>query len=152
MIDRRWIWQRCRERLRSAVAFSLAFKVLNTILLAPLAAALLRFCLTLWGRASVGNFELAAFAFSPPGLAPILGVGAVLIASLYLELSGLLRLLVDGNLHWWEAFKSSTRIFPWLVRLGTVQISMYLALAMPFALGIGLAYWWFWSGNDPNAL
>src|SRR5262245_35049973 len=103
-----WIAGRCRRRFASAVALSLAFKALNVAILAPLSAAILHFCLTRWGRASVGNFELVAFFVSPAGIAALLGVGALLLASLYLELSGLIRLLADGRLHWWQAFKSST--------------------------------------------
>src|SRR5262245_53500495 len=85
----RGIWELCRPRLRSALAFSLAFKALNFIVLAPVAAALTSLNLGLWGRASAGNFDLAAFFLSPPGLAALLTVGGVLLASLYFELSGL---------------------------------------------------------------
>jgi glycerophosphoryl diester phosphodiesterase len=148
----RWIAGRCRRRLRCAVAFSLAFKVLNLIVLAPLATGVLRLCLSLWGRASVGNFELAAFFLSPPGLAALLLVGSLVVASLYLELAGLLRLLADDRLHWWEAFRSSRQLFPRLVQLGLRQLAMYLAVAVPFVAGVGAAYWWFWSGKDLNGL
>jgi glycerophosphoryl diester phosphodiesterase len=148
----RWIAGRCRRRLRCAVAFSLAFKVLNLIVLAPLATGVLRLCLSLWGRASVGNFELAAFFLSPPGLAALLLVGSLVVASLYLELAGLLRLLADDRLHWWEAFRSSRQLFPRLVQLGLRQLAMYLAVAVPFLAGVGAAYWWFWSGKDLNGL
>src|SRR5262245_31770506 len=106
-----WIWQRCRHRFRSGLALSLSFKALNLIVLVPLSAAILRCCLMRWGRASVGNFELVAFFASPPGLAALLGVGTILLASLYLELSGLVRLLARDDLHWWQAFKSSTGLF-----------------------------------------
>jgi glycerophosphoryl diester phosphodiesterase len=148
----RWIAGRCRRRLRCAVAYSLAFKALNLIVLAPLAAGVLRLCLSLWGRASVGNFEIAAFFLSLPGLTALLLVGSLLVASLYLELSGLLRLLADDRLHWWEALRSSTRLFPRLVRLGLWQLAIYVVLALPFLAGIGLVYWHWWSGRDLNGL
>ena len=147
-----WVAARARRRFRCALSFALAFKALNFIVLAPLAAAILRLCLTLWGRASVGNFELVSFFLSPAGLAALMLVGSILIASLYLELSGLIRLLADDRLHWWEAFKSSTRFFPRLLQLGLRQLGLLLALAIPFLIGIGLAYWWFWSGKDLNGL
>jgi hypothetical protein len=76
-----WIAKRYRGRLGSAVALSLAFKALNLAILAPLSAAILRFCLTRWGRASVGNFELVAFFLSPAGIAALLAVGGILLAS-----------------------------------------------------------------------
>ncbi len=148
----RWIASRCRRRLLCALKFSLAFKALNLIVLAPLAAAILRFFLSIWGRASVGNFELATFFFSPTGITALLLVGSVLLASLYFEIAGLMRLLADDRLHWWQAFKGSTRMFPRLVKLGLVQLAMFLALAVPFLIGIGLAHWRFWSGRDVYTL
>jgi glycerophosphoryl diester phosphodiesterase len=147
-----WIFERCRDRFRCALKFSLAFKALNLIVLAPLAALILRLCLKVWGRASVGNFELAAFFLSPVGLTALVVVGGLLLATLYLELAGLMRLLADDRLNWWEAFKSSTHLLRRLVRLGLLQLAMYLLLAVPFLAGIGLAYWWFWSGKDLNGL
>ena len=147
-----WITDRCRRRFRSAQALSLAFKALNLALLAPLSAAILHFCLSRWGRASVGNFELVAFFVSPVGIAALLGVGAVLLATLYLELSGLIRVLADGRLHWWQAFKSSTGLLHRLIELGLRQLALYLALALPFLAGIGLVYWLLWHGKDLNGL
>jgi glycerophosphoryl diester phosphodiesterase len=147
-----WIWERCRNQFRSALALSLAFKALNLLLLAPLATIILRYCLTRWGRASVGNFELVSFLISPEGIAALLGVGAVLVASLYLELAGMLRLLADNHLHWWQAFHSSTKLFLRLVQLGLRQLGVYLALATPFLAGIAIVYWRFWSGKDLNGL
>ncbi|QDU27648.1 Glycerophosphoryl diester phosphodiesterase [Anatilimnocola aggregata] len=147
-----WILNRCRHRFACALAFTLAFRVLNLVLLAPVAAAILRFGLSRWGRASVGNFEMLSFALTPEGLAALLGVGTILLASTYLELAGLLRLLANDRLHWWEAFRSSTRLFLHLVQLGLRQLLVYLVLLIPFAAAIGLTYWLLWSGKDLNGL
>lgn len=147
-----WILQRCRTRFRSAVALSLAVKILSLVLLAPLAAMILRFCLTRWGRASVGNFEIASFFLSPVGLTALIGVGVIYLATLYLELTGLVRLLVNDELHWWESFKSSTKLFHRLVHLGLRLLVLCLVLAVPFLAGIGSMYWLFWSGKDLNGL
>jgi glycerophosphoryl diester phosphodiesterase len=147
-----WIWERCHHRFRSALALSLAFKALNLLVLVPLATVVLRYCLTRWGRASVGNFELVSFLLSPVGIGALLGVGAILLASLYLELAGMLRLLADDGLHWWQTFQGSTRLFIRLVQLGLRQLAVYLALAAPFLAAIGAVYWLFWSGKDLNGL
>jgi glycerophosphoryl diester phosphodiesterase len=147
-----WIGERCRNRFADALALSLAFKALNLALLTPLAAAVLRLCLSRWGRASVGNFELISFFGSPVGLAALLGAGSILLASLYLEISGLLRLLADERLHWWQAFTSSTGLLHRLVQLGLRQLAVYIVLAAPFLAGIAAVYWWFWSGKDLNGL
>src|SRR6476619_7582581 len=129
-----WIWERFRHQFRSALALSLAFKALNLLLLAPLAALVLRYCLSRWGRASVGNFELVSFLLSPAGILALLGVGTILLASLYLELAGMLCLLADNGLHWWQAFRSSTKLFVRLAELGLRQLAIYLTLAVPFLI------------------
>src|SRR3954447_5136201 len=108
----REVWKHGRPRLASAMAFSLAFKALNFAVLAPAAVAIMSFCLRLWGRAAVGNFDLTAFFLSPVGVIALLTVGCVSLASLYFEMSGLVRLLADHRLNWWEAFRGSTRLFP----------------------------------------
>jgi glycerophosphoryl diester phosphodiesterase len=150
--DFAWILFRCRQRFACALAFVLAMRLLNFVLLAPLAAGVLRLGLSRFGRASVGNFELLTFGLSPEGLVALLAMGTILLASTYLELAGLLRLLADDSLHWWEAFRSSPRAFFGLVRLGLVQLSMLLVIAIPFAASIALVYWWLWSGQDLNGL
>src|SRR4051812_16803414 len=147
-----WLLERFRVRWRCILAFSLAFRALNLVLLAPLAAATLRLCLLRWGRASVGNFEIASFFLSPVGLAAMLGVGTIGLATLYLELSGLIRLLADDRLHWWESFKSSSGMFHRLIHLGVRQLVVYLAWAVPFLVAIGVIYWLLWSGKDLNGL
>lgn len=146
-----WIWSRCRSRFRRAIALSLAFKALNVALLAPASAFILHACLTRFGRASVGNFELASFFASPTGLAAILGVGTVLLASTYLEISGMLRLLAK-DLPWWRSFAGSAQLFHRLVELGLRQLAMYLALALPFLAAIAVVYWTNWSGKDLNGI
>lgn len=147
-----WILQRLMLRWRSAVPFAIAFHVLQATLLAPLLAGVLRLFLTRWGRASVGNFEIAAFLLSPTGIAALLAVGALFIATQYFEVSGLLRILAHERLPWWQALRSSTGKFHRLAYLGLLQLAVYLALAVPFLIGIGWAYWYFWSSSDLNGL
>ena len=136
----------------SALALSLAFKAVGFVVLAPFGAAVLKFCLNLWGRASVGNFELVAFFTSPAGILALLAAGSLGLASLYLELGGLIRLLADDRLHWWHAFGNSARTLLQLVRLGLVQVAIFLALAVPFLLLVALVYVRLWHGTVLNAL
>lgn len=147
-----WILQRMMLRWRSAVPFAIAFQLLQATLLTPLLAGVVRLFLTRWGRASVGNFEIAAFLLSPTGIAALLAVGALFIAIQYFQVSGLLRILAHEQLPWWQALRSSTGIFHRLVYLGLLQLAIYLVIAVPFLLGIGWAYWYFWSGSDLNGL
>jgi glycerophosphoryl diester phosphodiesterase len=147
-----WVLHRGRRRFRTVLAFSLGFKLLQAALVAPIVAGGLRLLLQRWGRASVGNFEIASFLLSPPGLLAIVGIGAVTLAGLYLEWAGLMRLLVDERLKWWEALLASGPMFPRLIELGVRQLAFYLLLSLPFLAGIGGVYWWFWSGKDLNGL
>lgn len=82
-----WACGRLRSRLRAVAAFALAFKCLNLLLLAPLTAGLLRLFLQRWGRVSVGNFEIVSFTLSPVGVAALLGVGGLLLATRSAEVS-----------------------------------------------------------------
>lgn len=143
---------RALDRPGAAVAFSLAVKVLDFVLLAPLGAAVLRAFLERWGRASVGNFEIAAFLLSPPGVLALVAAAGLLAATLYLEVAGLMRLLADRHLGWGRGLAAAAGQFPKLVALGVTQAAAYLTLALPFLVGIGLVALVFWSGRDPNSL
>lgn len=147
-----WILHRLAHRWRGAVAFAISFRLLQALLFAPLLAAVLRLFLLRWGRASVGNFEIASFCISPIGIVALLCVGALLLATIYFEVSGLIRILANDRLAWWRSLSSGAGLFPRLAYLGFVQLAVYLLLAVPFLAGIGVAYWWYWSGSDLNGL
>ena len=133
-----WMWERCRHRFRSALALSLAFKALNLILLAPLAALILRFCLLRWGRASVGNFELVSFFASPVGLVALLGVGhgpagiALSRTRRPVALAGRRSLALVAGIQKFDA----GCFIAWST-WGCGSLPCILALAVPFLAGIG---------------
>jgi glycerophosphoryl diester phosphodiesterase len=141
-----------RQRLRAVVTCSLAFKVLDLALLAPLAAAGVRLMMQRWGRASVGNFEIAAFLLSLPGLAALVLAGSLVFATQYLESAALLRLLADRQLPWWHALGGAAGRFHRLLLLGLRQFGAYLLLALPFLAAIGVVYRLLWAGRDLNGL
>jgi glycerophosphoryl diester phosphodiesterase len=141
-----------RARLRAAAACSLAFKALNLALLTPLAAAGVRMMMQRWGRASVGNFEIAAFLLSLPGLVALVGTGSLVFATQYLESAALMRLLADRRLPWWHALGGATGVFHRLLLLGMRQFGAYLLLSLPFLVAIGVIYRWLWAGRDLNGL
>ena len=147
-----WLLDRIRTRWFDLLAFSLAFRVLNLLILTPLTAGLLRIFLTRWGKASVGNFEVASFLLSPTGIAAILLVGSVTAGILYLEMAGLMRLLAYQKLPWWQSLGGPALELPRLCWLGVSQLAVYLVLAMPFLALIGLVYTSLWNGRDLNSL
>ena len=147
-----WVLFRLRERAGTVLAFALAFRALDVVLLGPLVAAALRLFLLRWGRASVGNLKIAAFLLSPVGLAALVAVGGVALVGLYLELAGLTRLLGDRRLAWWQGLTGPLGALPRLVRLGVRQLGVLLLLAAPFLAAIGLVYGSLWRGRDLNGL
>lgn len=143
-----WVLGRLRGRAGSVVAFALAFKALDVVLLAPLAAGVLRLFLLHWGRASVGNFEIAQFALSPVGLAALVSVGTVGLATLYLELAGLMHLLGDRRTAWWQGLTGSIGLLPRLLQLGMCQLAVFVLLALPFMAVVWMVYRGLWGGRD----
>jgi glycerophosphoryl diester phosphodiesterase len=145
-------WRRGRGRYLPAVGYSLLFKVLSALLIAPLAAAALR----LYSPAPVASrpatSKLRLSAIAPAGIVALLSIGGIQLAATYLELAGLMRLLADHRLRWWQALGGSSFRFPRLVALGVWQLMWFLVLAAPFLAGIGLVYWLLWSGRDLNGL
>ncbi len=147
-----WAFRRVSTRIRSLLGFSLAFKAINVLLLAPLTAFVLRSCLTRWGSPSVGNFEIANFLLSSSGVLALLGVGSILLATSYFELAGLLKLLATDELPWWRALSPSTVRLHRLFELGLWQLLAYLLRLLPFLAIIGLTYGLLWRGRDINGL
>jgi len=143
-----WVVGRVRGRFRPILAYVLAFEVVRLALLTPATAGLTRLFLERRGRASIGNFEIAAFLMSPEGLAGLLILGSLTLAILYLELAGMLRLLADHRLAWWGVFPTLAARFPRLVELGLRQLAVYVAIALPFGAGIALAHDQLWSDRD----
>jgi glycerophosphoryl diester phosphodiesterase len=145
-------WHLSNSRRTALVAYSVAFKALNVILLAPATALILRLFLLRWGRASVGNFEIASFLLSPVGLLSIVTVGGVLLATLYLEIAGLMRLMAEPRLKWWASWTDTPQLLRSLVSLGMVQLCYLLLISAPALLAIGGVYRLWWHGRDLNSL
>ncbi len=142
---------RFRSRFGAAVSFTIAFSLLEAAVLAPLSAGGLRMALDRWGSCSVGNFEIATFLLSPIGLVALLVVATLALTGLYLRMAGLMAVLGGYGSGWVEVW----RTVPWfhkVVQLGIRQVATYILLAIPFTIGVGLAYLAFWSGEDLNRL
>jgi glycerophosphoryl diester phosphodiesterase len=147
-----WGLGRALARARSLVGFALAFRVVDLLVLGPAVAWALRALLSRWGRASVGNFEIASFVLSSSGLIAVLGVGTLLITIRYFEITGLMRLLAHDDLSWWRALSGSARAVVGLVHLGLAQLAALIALAVPFLAAAWVVWATLWRGRDLYAL
>jgi glycerophosphoryl diester phosphodiesterase len=144
--------RRLQGRWASVLAFTLALGVVQAAVIAPIAAAVLRFFLQRWGRVSVGNFELAAFLLTPGGLAALIVTGGLTMTVLHLELGGLTLLLTDPTRRSWHALALLRRHVGLLLRLGLVQFGVLLLLALPVLAAMWGVYAALWAGYDVYGL
>jgi len=112
----------------------------------------MRLFLQRWGRVSVGKFEIASFLLSPIGLTAIYCVGGIVVATLYLEIAGLMQIMLNPSFHWWSIRGRYLQLYQKLLRLGGIQLLVILAIALPFVGLLGLIYGMLWNGRDLNGL
>jgi glycerophosphoryl diester phosphodiesterase len=141
-----------RGRIGASVRLALAFELLRVVILAPLSAGVLSLALETWGRCSVGNFEIAAFLLSLPGLFAMVAIGTIAITTFYLEIAGLLLLLADPRGTVRGTLLAMGKNLPRLVALGFRQFAILIAVAAPFAGAIAGVVAVLWSGYDLNGL
>lgn len=147
----RRVLSQAKRRIGPLIAFSVAFSLMESAILGPLAAGIMRLALDTWGRCSVGNFEIVAFLLSPIGLAGLTLFAAAQLATLYLRLSGLIAVLAGDGPGLWHTANVARRL-PVLIRLNLVQAILYIILAAPFAAAAAFAYFWLWGDQDLNRL
>ncbi len=150
-----WVLRRMRTRVASLAAFLILAKLAGFAILAPIAAGVLRFFLSRTGRASVGNFEIAQFLLSVPGVIALLLLGSLALAVFWLEQAGLMLLLAapsDRRPGWWDAARSIAKRFPRLAALGLRQFAVYLMIGVPAAFLARAAIKALWAGRDLNGL
>lgn len=149
--DYRWVLRRVVARIGPLVTFSVVFGLVETALLTPLAAAVVRYALDTWGRASVANFEIVSFLLSPAGLIGLIVLGAVQLATLHLRLAGLNEVLAGSGSGTRYAVHV-VRLAPKLLHLGLRQVAVYLLVALPFLAALGIGFLLLWKPHDLNRL
>lgn len=146
------VLRRVRARWRAVVGMSLLFGVLEAAVIVPIAAWVLRAWLLRYGRASVGNFEIATFLLSGPGALAAVTVLAVVVAGAYLHVAGLLRVLADPPSTVRAAVAGLVRAGPRLARLGLLQVGVGVVVAAPFAVATLFALQAVWGEADLNGM
>ena len=144
-----------RARALSLIGFVAFAKLAGFVIVAPVAACILRFFLSRTGRASVGNFEIAEFALSVPGIIAMLLLGSLALAVFWLEQAGLMLVLAapaEKCVGWWDAAISIARRSPRLAGLGLRQFAVYLMIVGPAAFLAMIAILSLWAGRDINGL
>jgi hypothetical protein len=95
--------------------------------------------------ASVGNFEIASFLLSPSGVIGMCIVGGITLAMLYVEIAGLMQIMLKYSCAGWSHRVSYGQLFLRLLRVGAIQLSIGFVVALPFALLVYVIYQWLWS-------
>ena len=141
-------YRKARGHLRFVLKPAIAYEIWSTLIFmvsfAPASGWLLNRLVASSGQYAVSDNELLAFLLSSPGLVfLILSIGFVL-AFWFAEQVGLLIISVNAVI---EKKVSVSRVLweqishlPALFRLGLLQAAVYLAVSIPFILGIGLTY------------
>src|SRR5687767_10336563 len=83
-----------RPGWRSVVVSEVLFKIVGTLVFAPVTLAVLHVLLA--GRTSVGNTALIGFALSSKGIATLILLPTLLIAAVLIEQSCLMELMFES--------------------------------------------------------
>jgi len=131
------------QHLPALLGFRLLSWTFTTVALAPLTAWLLGRLVETTGAPAVSNFAIGSFVLSPAGLAAVLAVGALLLATSYAEQAGFLRLAAapPGGLRATVVLVECLCWLPALVRIGLWHVGAWgLALAPLALVAAGLWY------------
>jgi len=143
-----------RRGLRPLLLYELVLKIVVILLLGPLTAALVNALIALTGEPSIANDKLLAFALSPLGITTILVWASILLATTFVERSGVAHILmrslhgvpVSARQAVWLALHNS----PAFVGVAFLQIVLFLVCAAPFVGLAGLTYSLAFGGGDIN--
>lgn len=148
------IYTTLRHCWRPLLVADLLFKLVATVVITPLVALAFRAFVSSSGRDVLADQDILRFVLSPIGLACMVCVGALVLATLVFEQAVLLRIV------WASAAGENPRVRTaaagafadtWnTVKLGGVLVASALLLAAPYAVGLGLVYWWLLTGHDIN--
>ncbi|WP_442484750.1 glycerophosphodiester phosphodiesterase family protein [Aeoliella sp. SH292] len=139
---------------RPLVLADILFKVAATLVITPLIALAFRAFVEASGREVLADEDILRFFTSPIGLVSGVLIGGVLLATLVLEQAVLLRIL------WTSAAGHYPRVTSALmgamadtwttVKLGSLLVASAILLTAPWAILLGLVYWWLLTGHDIN--
>lgn len=146
--------KRVRGKLWPILCFELVHRTLVFLLFAPISLFVLRTMLETWGKPSIGNFEIAAFFLSWPGVATMMLVGGLFLAQLYFQTAGLILILkpIEGRDTLFKIFQYLFRQWPALFRLGLLQMGGFVVRLFPAGFLTATLLNYLWRGHDINAL
>ena len=143
-----------RGKIGPILCFEFVHRTLVFLLFAPVSLYVLRSLIETWGKPSIGNFEIAAFLLSWPGVATMIVVGGLYLAQLYFQTAGLILIIRprEGRTTIFEIYQYLFRKWLVLFRLGLLQMAGFVALLFPAGFITAAILNYLWKNHDINAL
>ncbi len=139
-----------RGNLGPILVFEVIYRLLVSLAFAPLSVGVLSLLIGTRGKPSIGNFEIAGFLLSWPGILSMILVGALQVTQLYFQVAGLILIMRPGGRErsLVAIVKRLTARAPRLFFLGLYQIVAFVAMLLPSGfLAVSLLDW-LWDGRD----
>lgn len=140
--------------MRSALVYDLLYKVLGAALLAPVAALVLNWLVSISGGVVITNEAILEFMLSLPGLLFVLLALTFMLASFYAEQAGLMQIASGASrgrlVGWADALATALAALPRLLYLALWQASILLVWLLPLAAIAGMTYLALLSAQDIN--
>ena len=149
-----FIRETLRDKIGPILCFELIHRTLVFLVFAPVSVFALQKLVDIWGKPSIGNFEIAAFLISWPGIATMILVGALFLAQWYFESAGLILIIrpAQGRNTVVEIIRHISLQWVRLFRLGIIQMTAIVARLFPSAFLTILILKTIWKDHDINAL
>jgi glycerophosphoryl diester phosphodiesterase len=139
-----------RGKVGPILVFEFFYRLLVSLAFTPLSVGILSMLIGTRGKPSIGNFEIAGFLLSWPGILSMVLVGAVQVTQLYFHIAGLVLIMRPGDddTTLVSIIKKLIAKAPRLFFLGLYQMAAFVALLFPSGfLTIGLLSY-LWSNHD----
>jgi len=140
-------WQRL-------VATDLLYKAATFVILTPLTAGVLQLMLRLSGQTALSDQDILFFALKPVGWVTLIGVGAIVVGIVAMELAALM-LIGFGNSEGQDvgvvaALSATFKKAPGVLILTARMVGLILVVVAPFLLVIGGIYFLLLTDHDIN--
>ena len=147
-------WADFRLHWRTSLAFHLLIQLLGAAIFTPIVSWIGRWIVLASGEPVISNFDIAAFALSPAGLAFVLVIVALTVSLLLAEFAGQSSIagqaIAGHRATVWSAVAFVLRLLPRLILLSARVFLRLLILALPFLAAAAVIWFTMLGGHDIN--
>ena len=147
-------WADFRSHWRVPLALHLMMQLLGVAIFTPIVTWIGRRIVLASGEPVISNFDIAAFALSPAGLAFALVIAALTVSLLLAEFAGQSWIaghaIARHRVTVWSTLAFVLRLLPRLILLSTRVFLRLLLLALPFLAAVAVVWFTMLGGHDIN--